>query len=85
MQTKSGEEADDDDFEMDEEFRAWLKKNRLLKKLEKVFVKLGIEDMNMLTVMIEEERVTEKTMAEFGVKPAVSLTLLKGHQKWLSS
>ena len=66
---------------MEEELEQWLKKNKLLKKLEKVFARLGIDDMDTMEMMMDEDRLSEEALRQEGVKPAVALKLSKSLAK----
>ena len=73
--------GEDDDYEMEEELEQWLKKNKLLKKLEKVFARLGIDDMDMLMLAADEGHLSKEALEREGVKPMTVLKLSRCLEK----
>ena len=69
------------DYEMEEELEQWLKKNKLLKKLEKVFARLGIDDMDMLMLAADEGHLSKEALEREGVKPMTVLKLSRCLEK----
>ena len=73
--------GEDDDYEMEEELEQWLKKNKLLKKLEKVFARLGIDDMDMLMLAADEGHLSKEALEREGVKSMTTIKLNKCVEK----
>lgn len=68
---------DDDDYEMDDELKAWLQKHKLLSKVKGVFAKHGIENMDALDVPITDGLMTMESLLRDGVKTVFAHKLLK--------